>query len=139
MLDLPTSSSQQPNMPGLTTGVIAPPAPTLRGPDGLVDLHNDVPPVSGKYLTSSGPPTLKYDGLRKFTNTLKEHLSEGTNILEFSEVTKDDFSVLSSSKARLSYELGIAQTGICAVLFPISYARVVFQQHPADNHLNSTI
>ena len=111
MLDLPTSSSQQPNMPGLTTGVIAPPAPTL-----------------------------KYDGLRKFTNMLKEHLSEGTNILEFSEVTKDDFSVLSSSKARLSYELGIAQTGICAVLFPVSYARVVvFQQHPADNHLDSTI
>ncbi|CAK96845.1 hypothetical protein CBS115989_6692 [Aspergillus niger] len=71
MLDLPTSSSQQPNMPGLTTGVIASPAPTL-----------------------------KYDGLRKFTNTLKAHLSEGTNILEFSEVTKDDFSVLSSSKAR---------------------------------------
>ncbi|RAK94650.1 hypothetical protein BO79DRAFT_133511 [Aspergillus costaricaensis CBS 115574] len=71
MLDLPTSSSQQTNMPGLTTGVIAPPAPTL-----------------------------KYDGSRKFTNTLKEHLSEGTNILVFSEVTKDDFSVLSSSKAR---------------------------------------
>lgn len=110
MLNIPTSSSQQPNMPGLTTGVIAPPAPTL-----------------------------KYDGLRKFTNTLKEHLSEGTNILEFSEVTKDDFSVLSPSKARLSYELGIAQTGICAALFPVSYARVVFQQHPADNHLNSTI